>query len=637
MMMKIKKRVLPALLLSLFAGLGATGANAQSQFSGFYAFGDSLSDVGYYRGFLAGAGVPAPLVAIMGRYTTNPGPIWAELIAQHYGYSATPSNASGGNVFAQGGARVNQSPGVSTPPGQAQRPISTQVDEFLARGAVDNRALYSMWGGANDVFFNLGAFSAGGITQAQLQTNVLAAATAEIGQIRRFTDAGARYILVFGLPNIGATPAFAGSATASAVTQLSAGYNTTLFTGLQSAGIRVIPVDTFSFFNEIIAQAPAYGFTNTTGIACGAFPPVTTAQTANSLFCYTGNLVAPGADRNYVFADSVHPTTGSHALLADFVKSLIDGPSQYGMLAEASLRAREAHVHSLADGIATGRQVPAGRFNVFVGGNRADYAIDSATAQPGLESDSKAGTIGLTMRASDSVVIGAAYGGGRNRGTFGAGAGNYEVTEHVWSVFASAKGDWFYGTGVLSIGDTRYSDIKRTVRIGPVTRTAEANTEGNNASAFLQAGMDFPVGSRFKVGPLVSVHMQNVDVNQFDESGAGTANLQMKAQKRKSEVWSAGARASYTMGAWTPWARITADRERRDDDREVSAMPLTMTAIGSTYAVPTYKPDSSYMTWALGLSGLIAPRVGLSLAYYKVESRSDSSEDGFWGTISFGF
>lgn len=634
--MKTKKRVLPALLLSLLAGLGAPASQA-AQFSNFYVFGDSLSDVGYYRGFLASAGVPASLVPIMGRFTTNPGPIWDEIIAQYYGFSATPSNVSGGNVFAQGGARVSQVPGVSTPPGQAQRPISTQVDEFLARGAVDNRALYAMWGGANDVFFNLGAFSAGGITQAQLQTNVLAAATAEIGQIQRLANAGARYILVFGLPNIGATPAFAGTATSSAVTQLSFGYNTTLFTGLQSAGIRVIPVDTFSFFNEIIAQAGLYGFTNTTSMACGAFPPVTTAATANSLFCYTGNLVQPGADRNYVFADSVHPTSGSHAVLADFVKSLIEGPSQYGMLAEAALRAREAHVRSLADGMAAGRKHPEGTFNVFVGGDWGDYEVDSGVGNPGLKTDSKAGTVGITMRASEAVVVGAALGSARNRGTFGRGAGNYKVNENTWSVFASAKSGWFYGSGVASIGDTNYRDMKRSVPIGPVTRAAEASTEGNNSSAYIQLGMDFPVGRGFEIGPLVSVHMQNVDVNQFDESGAGTANLRIMAQKRKSEVWSAGARASYTMGNWTPWARITADRERRDDDRDVSAMPLTMAAIGSTYAVPTYKPDSSYLTYALGVSGLIMPRIGLSLAYYNVNGRSGTKEDGFWGTISFGF
>ena len=128
--MKTKKRVLPALLLSLFASVAAPSASA-AQFSNVYIFGDSLSDAGYYRGFLAAAGVPSSLVAIMGRYTTNPGPVWSELVAQYYGFTAAPSNVSGGTNYAQGGARVTGVPGVSTPPGQAQRPISTQIDEFL--------------------------------------------------------------------------------------------------------------------------------------------------------------------------------------------------------------------------------------------------------------------------------------------------------------------------------------------------------------------------------------------------------------------------------------------------------------------------------------------------------------------------
>ena len=273
--MKTKKRVLPALLLSLFAGM-TTPADA-AQFSNVYVFGDSLSDAGYYRGFLAAAGVPASLVAIMGRYTTNPGPVWSELVSNFYGVTPSPSNVSEGNIFAQGGARIVGTPGVSTPPGQAQRPIATQITEFLARGPADPDALYAVWGGANDVFFNLGAFSAGAITQAELQTNVLGAAAAEIQQIGRLRAAGAQYILVFAIPNIGAAPAFAGTPSAASVTALTAGYNTTLFTGLAGAGMRVIPVDTFSFFNEILANPAAYGFTNTTGIACGAFPPVTTS------------------------------------------------------------------------------------------------------------------------------------------------------------------------------------------------------------------------------------------------------------------------------------------------------------------------------------------------------------------------
>ena len=57
---------------------------------------------------------------------------------------------------------------------------------------------------------------AGQITQAQLQTNVLGAAAAEIQQVGRLMGAGARYVVVFALPDIGVTPAFAGSPFASA-------------------------------------------------------------------------------------------------------------------------------------------------------------------------------------------------------------------------------------------------------------------------------------------------------------------------------------------------------------------------------------------------------------------------------------
>src|SRR5258705_9295083 len=137
--MKAKKRILPALVFSAFAAFGA--AEAQSaQFSNVYVFGDSLSDAGYFRPFLRTL-LPPALADSMGRFTTNPGPVWSELVASYYGVNPRPSNA-GGTIYAQGGARVTAVPGVSTPPGQAERPIATQINEFLAaNAAADPNAL----------------------------------------------------------------------------------------------------------------------------------------------------------------------------------------------------------------------------------------------------------------------------------------------------------------------------------------------------------------------------------------------------------------------------------------------------------------------------------------------------------------
>ena len=75
--MSVKKRLIPTLVASAVAAgamFGTTSANAV-QFSGVFVFGDSLSDAGIYRPVLLAAQVPPSLVATLGRFTTNPGPV----------------------------------------------------------------------------------------------------------------------------------------------------------------------------------------------------------------------------------------------------------------------------------------------------------------------------------------------------------------------------------------------------------------------------------------------------------------------------------------------------------------------------------------------------------------------------------
>ncbi len=636
--MRPQKRLLPALLLSLFAGAAGLAAPSTeaAQFSNVVVFGDSLSDAGYYRPFLASLGLPPQVVATLGRFTTNPGPIWAELVSEFYGITPAASNA-GGTIFAQGGARVTQ-PSASTPPGSAQRPVSTQIDEYLASngGHADPNALYTVWAGANDIFQNLAALQAGAIDQATLQANVLGAATAEVGQVARLRAAGARYILVFNLPNIGATPAFATNPASSAVTQLSAGYNTTLFSGLAAAGIRAIPVDTFALYTEVAANPAAFGFTNITSFACGAFPPITTASTVSSQFCGPTNLVAPDAAQTFLFADSVHPTTASHAIVAQFAESMIEGPTQYSLLAEAPLASRAAHVRTLNDGLLTGRDAPVGKLSVFASGNGGSYDIDSGRGTAGVSNDLSAFSVGVTMRASDAFTIGAAFGQDRADGDFGADGGSFRTRENVFSLFGALHYGGFYGTGVFSVSNIDFRDMRRNIVLGPQVRTATASTDGSNGSGFLSAGYDFHLG-RLAIGPTVSVNFQNVTVNGFDESGAGAANLHIAEQSRHSELWSGGVRASYELDRWTPWVRVTADRERRDDTRFVTAMPLSLAATGNSYDIPAYSADRDSVTTSVGINGFIAERIGVSLAYYNVTNRSGIKEDGFSGLLSYRF
>jgi len=430
--MKMSKRILPSVLASLFLGAAATGAQAQ-QFSQVVVFGDSLSDAGYFRPFLGTLGLPASLVSTLGRFTTNPGPVWSELVTQHYGLVPNPSNA-GGSIYAQGGARVAVD-SASTPPGSAQRPVSTQITEYLAarNNTADPRALFTVWAGANDFLQNFTLLQAGTITPAQLQTNVLGAVTAEIGQVGRLYQAGARNVMLFLNYDPAATPQFAAAdaVTRGSATQLAVGANTTALTTLAGAGLRPVVVDIFSLMNELKANPSAYGFSNSTGIACGPFPPITTS--GNAQFCYSGNLVAANADKTYIFADGIHPTTATHAIFAQFAEALIDGPYAYSLLAEVPLSTRNGQIRSLNEGIAQGDRADVGNYTVFAAGDRGDFDVDSATAFAGVKSTNTSATVGVTTRVSEEVTLGAAFGMSKNDASFGGNSGGLvQVARPLW-------------------------------------------------------------------------------------------------------------------------------------------------------------------------------------------------------------
>ncbi|HEX4858372.1 MAG TPA: autotransporter domain-containing protein [Usitatibacteraceae bacterium] len=623
--MSLKKKLIPALVAGVLA-TAATGASAVP-FSGVYVFGDSLSDAGTYRPGLSVALGSAAAAAALGRFTTNPGPVWAELIATTYGGNGAPSNAGGGN-YAQGGMRVAlPSPASLVGPGGAQRPVSTQITEFLTprNGTADPNALYAVWVGANDLFSNLGLFQAGAIDQATLQSNVLAAANAEIAQIARLRAAGARYILVFNIPDVGATPQFAGPL-AGSVTALSAGYNVTLFTGLQATGVKVIPVDAFALLTDVRANASAFGFTNITTPAC-------LPAGSSSLTCSAANIPA-GAATSYLFADGVHPTTGAHKIVADFVTSLIEGPNAYSTMGETPLAMRAAHIRTLEEGLQQGKAAPMGKITAFAAAEGSKYDISRNTLSPQTDTKNKAVTVGVSMRASEDASVGLAVGTVKGESRLGS-VGQFDVKENTLSAFASGRWGGFYGSLTASIANLKFDNVRRNVQLGPVSRTATSDTKGANSSASFMAGYDFALG-KLSIGPFLSHTAQSVDVNGFSEANAGSANLKIMDQRRDSQVTGVGVRASLPMGAFTPFVRVAMEKENRNDERFVSANPLSVTS-GNTYDIPAYRPDSKWVTGSLGVRGRLAERIGLSVVYTSVSSKDSVKQDGVTASVSVDF
>ncbi|MBV9890207.1 MAG: lipase, partial [Rhizobacter sp.] len=137
---------------------------------------------------------------------------------------------------------------------------------------------------------------------------------------------GGKYVAVMTLSDIADTP-FGNSLPADArsvLTSLSQNFNVWLRDGLTGQPVQII--DTFALFKDAYQNPAKYGFLNNTTPACDVakIQAITGGQVTDgsSLFCNATpgapyNGLTAGADVNsWQFADSVHPTTGGHKVIA---------------------------------------------------------------------------------------------------------------------------------------------------------------------------------------------------------------------------------------------------------------------------------------------------------------------------------
>jgi phospholipase/lecithinase/hemolysin len=281
--MRIARFVLAAVALSGSSALAAS-------YTGIVSFGDSLSDPGNVSiatfGALPGAGYATrsvPGIPFPVGYYTNPqsgsGPVglWVDQLAGKLGVTdPLPFLAplGGGTNFAIGSATTSGT--IS---------MNTEVGLFLSGGSVPSTALYTLWGGADDVFSGM---------------SPTAAADTIANEILTLHAAGANNFLWLNLPLLGDTPGLSGNAGAAALANLaSTAFNTewaSRLAFLQALGINVTGLDINALFNSILANPGAFGFTNVTS-AC--------------------NATAGCNPNTFLYWDTTHPTTYADSLVAN--------------------------------------------------------------------------------------------------------------------------------------------------------------------------------------------------------------------------------------------------------------------------------------------------------------------------------
>jgi len=309
-------------LVTLIASLLLGTSVWAMPFDSLYVFGDSLSDAGnnpsavlsIYK--LLGACDPLhpcpPYYS--GRYSN--GPVTAEYLAN----AVLPGGANASNFFsfAVSGATTGVGNfgdgGTATSAGAFGLPgIAQEIGLYqsLSGSVADPNALYFLWGGANDFL----TFD-----------SPTAAAQNIAGYVGLLAGEGATHILVPNLPDLGLTPYVQslGSPGVAAGHGFSVAFNTTLAALLdnldsQFQNADIIQFDTYSFFNDVVANPVNYGFTD--------------AQHA----CLSSQLVPCANPEQHVFWDGFHPTTQADAVMAAAFANAVPEPNTLALLAGSLL------------------------------------------------------------------------------------------------------------------------------------------------------------------------------------------------------------------------------------------------------------------------------------------------------------
>ena len=584
-----------AVALALALALPSTPAQAADpgdEYSQTVFFGDSLTDSGFYQSFLVQNVSPAAGAAA--RFTTNPGLVWAEFLADFYGTDGSAAwqlnlgltGASyapdDGTNYAAGGATVGPGPGYPGMVPTAFAPsLTTQVNAYLTAngGQADPDALYTVWGGANDLFYHL----QGATTQAQF----LGAAGAEIGLVQTLTSAGAQYIMVPTMPDVGTTPfgLSQGPAGSAGITALVNAYNQTLFGGLQASGLRVIPLDTYNLIREISANPGVYGFSNVTMPACGAAP---------ALGCNPSNFVDPSAPQSYAFADGVHPTTSAHQILAQYAISVLEAPRQMAVLTHSESIVGRTRAERVAARLSQKVDGQGMRWWADLHGDSQRYGQDVSNYDGGGPTLS----VGVDW-ASGNLVYGGFIGYGRQNMDWGQRRGSFDQTDTSVGGYLAWHGDSAWANGQISYSWLGF-DTDREIQLGQATRVHSGSADGNNLSIGGSAGFDFGDGA-LRHGPVVSVLSQQIDIDGFKEDQPTlSTSLAYPDQSFDSLVGSIGWQASYDASAtFKPYARVTWDREFEKAPSQAFAIAQSIPGT-MAYAVPGQDFDREYGTLLLG-------------------------------------
>ena len=582
--------------------LGFSGSAWGQNFSDVVVFGDSLSDSGN-----AGSLQPLPPGS---SFTTNPDPVWSEIVTETFGASGM-NDLAGGPNYAFAGACVNP----ATPCTFDLVPtVTEQIAKYFLKsdGRADPNALYVIWGGGNDV-----ADSAA-TDPLNAARHTVTAASVNVAQIRRLQDAGARHVLVFNLPDISKSPYAVnlGPVAQGALTQLVTAYNDGLHAGIRESEDGIIPINVFAFTNELVENPGTYGFLNATGTACGE----PDAGSAVSITCGPEGSVYPvtdksGENQQYLFADRSHPSGATHAMIANVVTSTLAAPVQVSLAGEGGVEMAGIHRSAVSAERLTdlGLDRSVGSWRAYVTGRIGRYELDALPRLGETQADVQVFTLGANHRAGTNLWWGAALSfGWYNNDASGA---SLESSAVIGSVHGTWRRGGLYVSGALSAGSTSV-DIKRSITLGPAVRAEQGSTSAGQFGAEFDAGWMLGDPDDLQHGPFLGLAWLNQSIDGYSESGNRSTAMNFSGFDRDSLIARAGYRVTRNLMldsvGLRPYANVAVAKEFKDNPISVTAGSKTMPG---RFTLSGFTPPRHWASADLGLVVRLYEKVSVIAGY----------------------
>ena len=622
------KRLLSPLAVACCMATVAPSLSA-APYSGLYVFGDSLSDAGQFPDSVNSTTQTR-------RFTNRIGPLFTDASGEVYGKTSpmligellglgaqSPSTSSvfesngwaDGNNWAVGGYRTDQILDSITEAGGSVAGTRTR-DGFLVdlanRGlSLDANALYYVNGGGND--FLQGQV----LSTAQAQ----AAAGRLVDSVEALQAAGARYIMVSLLPNVGNTPALGGGN--SFIGGLAGDLNTELVSQLRGIDANIIPLNLPLLVTEVLATPGAYGFDATQNLTGTCFNGCANVNTTWGI-----NSATPDPSK-LMFNDSVHPTTAVQQIAADYAYSLLSAAQELSLLPEMALGNLRAHQGQLrsqwqADWSAW-QAVDQWRGFVTAGGQQQDF--DSQDNSSSADGDGYSLNLGGSYRLDDAWRVGVALGLYGQDLEAGAANSDYNLNSYLATAFAQYQDNRWWADLALSAGSLDYDNLERSIQLGQVTRTEQGDTDGNLWGASGRVGYDIAQsGSEWHLSPFLSADYVEVDVDGYAEDGSRSTALTFDDQQRDSRRLGAGIQGRYQLSPVTAlFAEYSHEREYEYDTSEVRSELNSLPGIG--FELQGYTPGDSLDSASVGVSHQLTRDLSLRGGYSYSQS-DDQSQQG---------